>query len=444
MMKNILLGIVIIIAGLFDTASATYSNYNNYQYNNQYYYTHHMNTGCPAWIYKGYKYWDINNWSSVNATKVITNWRAYVKIHCQSGTISRTIIRLDCDTGYSRDANYCKRNSQSTSYNNHHNNNVVSNCPAWTYNGYKYWYLHNWSTTDSSKDITHWKAYAKIHCNYGKVHRIVRGIKCDSGYYRSGNYCKAISNNNHYNNSHTSYTNNNCSAWIYNGYRHWNINNWEAISSYKDISNWRAYAKIHCINGNISRTISSLDCDSGYSRESNYCKINPSHNSNYNTQNTINCPSWTYNGYSYSSISNWNFKTSSKNITNWKAYAKIYCNYGKVHRVVRSITCDSGYYRSENYCKQKSHYNNNHSTYTHNNSCNAWTYNGYNHTYLKNGQSVHSSKIITNWKAYVDVVCRNWSLSRIIKSISCNSGYYRSENYCKASSNQNNTRSYHH
>ena len=266
-----------------------------------------------------------------------------------------------------------------TNYNNSWNYN--NSCNGGTYNGYAHWFLRDGQYTQSTKNISNWRAYVSIVCNNWNLSRRILELRCDSWYYRSGNYCKQRSNshyNNNYNNNqhqhsstcgHNNYNNNNynrnsCNAGTYKWYSHWFLRNGQSISSSKNITNWRSYVTVRCRNGNVSRNINSIRCDSWFSRQGNYCRENRNSNSHYNNNsnnsrnnnsNRNSCNSGTYNWYSHRSLRNWQSTHSSKSISHWKAYVTVNCRNGNLSRTVNSIRCDSWYSRQGNYCRERNY-----------------------------------------------------------------------------------------
>jgi len=257
-------------------------------------------------------------------------------------------------------------------------------------------------------------------------------------------------NASHYDNWHNNYNNNwdynrSCNGGIYNGYPHWFLRDGQYTQSTKRISNWQSYVSIVCNNWNLSRKILELRCNSWYSRQWNYCRENRNTNSHHNNNprnnnsnynyNRNSCNAGTYHWYSHPFLRNSQSVSSSKNITNWRAYVTVQCRNGNLSRRINSIKCNNWYSRQWNYCKENRNTNSYHNNNYNRDSCNAGTYNWYSHIFLRNWQSTSSSKNITNWRAYVLVQCRNGNLSRKILWLRCNSWYSRQWNYCRENRN---------
>ncbi len=261
---------------------------------------------------------------------------------------------------------------QTANANHYHNNTNYNNswsynssCNGGTYNGYKHWFLRDGQYTQSTKNITNWRAYVSIICNNWKVSRRILSLRCNSWYYRSGNYCK-LKSNSHNNNQHqhssscghNNYNRNSCNAGIYNWYSYSFLRNGQSVSSSKSITNGKAYVTVKCRSGNISRTINRISCNSWYSRQWNYCKLNRNSNSNNNNSRNNNrnsCSAGTYNWYSHSFLRNWQSTRSSKNITHWRAYVLVQCRNSNLSRRIIRLRCDNGYVRQWNYCRERNY-----------------------------------------------------------------------------------------
>jgi len=167
-------------------------------------------------------------------------------------------------------------------HNNGYNNNWEYNksCNGGTYKGYPHGFLRDGQYTQSTKSITNGRSYVSVVCNNWNLSRKILSLSCNSWYSRQWNYCRENRNSNsHHNNNHNNnnsrnnnYNRNSCSAGTYNWYSHRFLRNWQSETSSKNITHWRAYVLVQCRNGNLSRKVIRLKCNSWYSRQWNYCK----------------------------------------------------------------------------------------------------------------------------------------------------------------------------
>ena len=167
-----------------------------------------------------------------------------------------------------------------------------------------------------------------------KVSGEVETVSCSSGYTLQGGSCMAL-----------------CSSGVTDGYSHGDIlhGETEGVSKTASISGGSARytATASCSAGAVSisgESVSSVSCNSGYSRNGNSCMAM--------------CSSGKVSGYSHSRLYHGGSQSVSKwvNISGGRKYYKATarCSNGSVSitsSYVSSVSCNSGYQRSGNSCK---------------------------------------------------------------------------------------------